>query len=406
MGATVTSSPAAPPPAPAAAKLATSTALSLPFLIICAAHFTTDFYSATVGTLQAALSDRFSLSYSQAGWIGGVFMLSSSVTQLAFGLLADRFSARWLPIAGMLTAAVALTSLGLAPSFGWLLFAVFLGGIGVAAFHPQSTTHAASFGGARRGFIVALFITSGTAGLSFGPPYFSAIVERYGLEALPFGAIPAVLIAIAALVFIPMPPHHHAASRKLDLSAFRGKVGTLGLHYALVVLRSVVQVGLAQFLMLYLTGLRGYAHTDAGWVLSLFFACAAIGSFTGGALADRFGGRNVVVASMLLPTPFLLLFLGTTGWVSLTSMFIGSVILLLTIPVNVVMAQELVPEQKGTVTSLMMGFAWGVAGITFVPLIGAMADRFGLEPVLWVVVCLPVLGFLMSLGLPKERPAR
>ena len=414
MGATSTPTPTAAPPLPqppaaastaAVPEVSAGAALSLPFILICAAHFTTDFYSSTVGTLQPALVNKFSLSYAQAGWIGGVFMLSSSVTQLGFGLLADRFSARWLPVAGMLMAALALTSVGLAPSFGWLLAAVFAGGMGVAAFHPQSTTHAAAFGGARRGFIVAVFITSGTAGLAFGPPYFSAIVERYGLAWLPIGAIPALLIGVAALAFVPAPVHHESVVRRFDPSAFRGKLGTLGLHYALVVLRSVVQVGLAQFLMLYLTGLRGYSQTDAGWVLSLYFLCAAIGSFTGGALADRFSGRAVVIASMLLPTPFLILFLETTGFLSLAGMFVGTTILLLTIPVNVVMAQELVPTQKGTVTSLMMGFAWGIAGITFVPLIGEMADLYGLEPVLWIVVCLPVLGFLMSLGLPKTQQA-
>ncbi len=74
----------------------------------------------------------------------------------------------------------------------------------------------------------------------------------------------------------------------------------------------------------------------------------------------------------------------------------------MTIPVNVVMAQELAPSQRGIVTSLMMGFAWGVAGILFIPVVGWIADRTGIETVLYGVVTLPLLGFVLSLALPKR----
>jgi FSR family fosmidomycin resistance protein-like MFS transporter len=79
-------------------------------------------------------------------------------------------------------------------------------------------------------------------------------------------------------------------------------------------------------------------------------------------------------------------------------------ILLLTIPVNIVMAQELVPSQAGTVSAIMMGFAWGMAGITFIPMIGWMADRFGLETVLWGVAAAPLLGVLPALRLHPGEP--
>jgi FSR family fosmidomycin resistance protein-like MFS transporter len=72
----------------------------------------------------------------------------------------------------------------------------------------------------------------------------------------------------------------------------------------------------------------------------------------------------------------------------------------MTIPVNVVMAQELVPSQRGIVSSLMMGFAWGVAGITFVPAIGWAGDLFGLQSVLWAVALAPLAGIPLARRLP------
>ena len=48
-----------------------------------------------------------------------------------------------------------------------------------------------------------------------------------------------------------------------------------------------------------------------------------------------------------------------------------------------------------------MGFAWGVAGITVVPLIGVAADHFGLQTVLWAVVLAPLAGLPLALRLPE-----
>jgi MFS family permease len=103
--------------------------------------------------------------------------------------------------------------------------------------------------------------------------------------------------------------------------------------------------------------------------------------------------------------PFLCLFLLTRGAVSLVGLFVGGLILLFTIPVNVTMAQELVPGQAGTVAALMMGFAWGAAGLTVIPLFGWSADHIGLHRSLWGVVLLPLVGFVLAVLLPRDHPA-
>jgi FSR family fosmidomycin resistance protein-like MFS transporter len=108
---------------------------------------------------------------------------------------------------------------------------------------------------------------------------------------------------------------------------------------------------------------------------------------------------------MIGSVPFYVLFLMTDGWLSLAGLFLGGMVLLMTIPVNVVMAQELAPTQRGIVTSLMMGFAWGIAGIAFIPLVGWIADRTGIEAVLYGVSLLPLIGFALSFALPKDRMA-
>ena len=402
---TTATQPTTPTPSvaepPAAAPKRTSLA-SKALTLLAAGHCVTDFHSSAVSTLQPVLVDRYALTLAQAGVVGGVFMFGSSVLQLPFGMLSDRVRSRMFSVLGPLAAGVFLSCLGLAVGFKSLLLLIALGGVGVAAFQPQSATEATLRSGERRGMGMALFITAGTFGLALGPPVFSAIIETFSFEAFPIAMAPGVLVAALLLWGLPQPMAHAKTQTGVDWAALGAKWKPLSLHYTLVLLRSTVQLSFAQFVSIYLMRERGYTLTQASYTLAMFFLAASIGSFTGGHLSDRIGGKKVIVLSMIGASPFFGLFLATTGWVSTVSLFLGGAFLLLTIPVNVVMAQELVPSQAGTVTSLMMGFSWGIAGITFMPLIGSAAEHFGLQAVLWAVALLPLPGFLLSLKVQEK----
>lgn len=369
-------------------------------VLLSVGHTMTDLYSSTIATMQPILGQEYGLSLAQAGLLGGVFMFSSSVLQLPFGILSDRHSSRMFSVFGPLAAAIFLTSLAWAGGFSGLLALAFLGGMGVAAFHPQSTKDATRLAGTRKGVGVALFITAGTFGLACGPPYFSLIVERFGFDHFALAMAPAFLLSALLLWKLPSPPQNPNAGRRIDWPALQAQWRPLSLHYSLVVVRSIVQLGIGQFLTLYLVRERGMEIVAASLILALFFLAAATGSLLGGNLADRKGGKNVVALSMAGSAPLLAGFLMTTGWPSIVLLFLGGVCLLLTIPVNVVMAQDLVPSQGGIVSSLMMGFAWGVAGITFIPLIGWAADHVGLQNVLWAVALTPLAGIPLARRLP------
>lgn len=369
-------------------------------------HLTTDLFSATVPTLQPVLTERFSMSLAQAGVLSGVFMFASSVLQLPFGVLSDRLQSRTFSIAGPLTAGIFLSSLSWAQSYGMLVALVFLGGMGVAAFHPQSTGEASRLSGERKGAGVAMFITAGTFGVACGPPFMAAIINNFGFERLPLAMILAVVVCGLMFLRLPAPPPHPVANRRIDWTALAVVRKPLTVLYVLVVIRSTVQLGIGQFLTLYLTRERGFSIEAASFSLALFFLAAATGSLAGGHFADRIGGARIVQISMIGSVPFYVLFLMTDGWLSLAGLFLGGMVLLMTMPVNVVMAQELAPKQRGIVTSLMMGFAWGIAGIAFIPLVGWIADHTGIEAVLYGVSLMPLIGFALSFALPKHgKPA-
>lgn len=373
--------------------------------LLSSGHFFTDCYSSAYGVLLPLLIIRHHLSYAAAGFMGALLIFSSSVMQPVYGYLSDRYLKRAFSVLGPALAAVFISSLCLAPTYPWVLVLLFLGGIGIAGFHPQSAALAAQAAGRRRGMGMSVFVSAGSVGYALGPIYFATVVHVSGLGGLYWAAMPGV--AISLLILAKCPP---LESRKTTTTAprlwddLKEVRGPLTLLYFLVVLRSAVQIVFAQFLPAYLVQ-RGYTLEQASQALSLYLFFGGVGGFAGGALADRFGGKRVIAYSMLLAAPAGLGFMLTRGPWSIALLALAGLILLFTTPVNVVMAQNLMPRSASTVSALMMGFAWGMAGMVCVPMVGRLADAYGLHNALFAVVLLPGLGYLLARRLPSDAPA-
>jgi MFS transporter, FSR family, fosmidomycin resistance protein len=373
----------------------------LSLLLLSLGHMFVDVYSSALGALQPFLVEQFQLTLTQAGLLGGVLVFSSSVMQPVYGLLSDRWNTKLFAALGPAVSGIFISALGIAPGYGWLLAMVWLGGVGIAMFHPQATARATLGLEAKRARAMAIFVSAGTLGFSLGPTYFSTIATTFGIERTYWAAVPGILVTLLLLALLPDGPAPRRTGGVVDWAPLRAVWRPLTILYFLVVIRSIVQVTYAHFLPLYLSRERGFPVTSANYVLSLYLLGGALGGFAGGYLADRFGSRNVMLFSMLGSVPFLGLFFVAPGWIALAALFLGGLILLFTIPINVVMAQQLVPSQAGTVSALMMGFAWGMAGLLFIPLTGWVADWHSMHLALGSLVFYPVLGFLLTLRLPK-----
>ena len=361
------------------------------------AHFFIDLYSSALSAFQPLLIQTLGLSLTQAGLLGGALSFSLSVTQPAYGYLSDRYHTKLFTALAPAVAGIFISALGLAPSYPWLILMVLLGGAGIASFHPQGSARATLGIESKRTKWMAVFISSGTLGLALGPLYFSTLATTLGLPGAAWGALPGVLITLILLVYLKEPPReeHHAQTR--DWQALRAQWRPLTILYFLVFIRSILQITFTQFLPLYLNRERGFSLQQASLGLTLYLASGAAGGFLGGNLADRFGGRAVILASWILSVPCLALFFFiTTPWLAFAGLALGGWALLFTIPVNLTMAQALAPGHTGTISALMMGFAWGAAGILFVPLTGFVAERSSLHVALSSLLVFPFIGIWLT----------
>jgi FSR family fosmidomycin resistance protein-like MFS transporter len=372
----------------------------LTLLSLSLGHFINDSYSNFLGPLLPLLLLKLNMNLTQAGWLVAVQVFSSSFMQPAYGYLSDRYLKRVFVVYSPLVTAMFMSLIGLSPNYWVLALLLLCGGVGIASFHPQAASMASLAMHRQQGLGMSLFVTAGSLGYSLGPIMITSIVAWVGLERSFVVVIPG-LITFGLLNFlVPRAPALVAVQEESRLSALLRPVWRpLTILYLLVVLRSVVQMCLVSFLPIYLSK-KGLGAVEIGRIITLFLFCGAMGGFAGGSLADKLGEKKVIMLSMFFSAPFIWGFLLTQGWSAYLLLAAGGIILFSTVPVNVVMAQKLIPQSSSTISALMMGFAWGVGGL-IVPLFGKMADLVGLERAFLLVPALPILGFILSLRLSK-----
>jgi len=365
-------------------------------------HFTIDAYSSFFLPLLPILAQRLGLNYAMVGGLAAMASMSSSFLQPPFGLLADRMRRPWFVALGPLIAAVFMASIGLAPRYEVLLALLVLGGVGVAMFHPQTAALAGATS-PQRALAMSTWVTGGTLGWALGPAYATAIVHNFGLDHTWLAAIPGlVLCALLFAWFGRVAPSAASRAARPPVSELRPVARSLAMIYFAVVCRSAVSAGFATFLPLWVHA-HGGSVTRGGWITTLYLTLGAMGGFLGGWLADRFGGRRIVVASFAAAAPFYVLFFLAPAPLNLVALVMGYFLLQASLPVNVVLGQELSPRHSGIISSLLMGAAWGLGALLLYP-IGALADHAGLEAALAALSSLILVGFVCATRI-ADRPA-
>jgi FSR family fosmidomycin resistance protein-like MFS transporter len=364
------------------------------------AHMMVDGYGNIYAPLLPLLIPRLGLSLAAAGTLTMLFQIAASVAQVGFGRLADRWKPRVLVMVGPVVAVSLLSLIGLAQSPTMLALILIAGGLGAAAFHPPAAALAHRLGGERPGFAMSVYITGGTLGFSLGPLMFAPFASQFGLEWTPLLAIPGLVVVAFFLMRVPQFPTHHAS--RGNISDLRPYARPLALLYSIVVLRTFASLSFATFVPVMLTR-RGYSVSEAGSAVAVYLFASGLGGFLGGPAADRYGARQVIALSLVVATPFLFAATFASGWLFVVLLALGGLFLQSTLPVNVTFGQSLAPVSAATVSSLMMGFAWGTGGLS-VPIVGMIADRVGIEHTLAGLSLIPLLAAACALPLPARAP--
>jgi FSR family fosmidomycin resistance protein-like MFS transporter len=376
-------------------------------------HLLNDTLQSLLSAIYPILKDSFALSYGQIGLITFTFLVTASLLQPLVGMYTDRRPQPYsLPI-GMGATFCGLILLAFAPTYGLLLLAAGLIGLGSSIFHPESSRIARLASGGRHGFAQSVFQVGGNIGTSLGPLLAAAIVVPYGQRSIAwFSVIAMTAIAVLWRVGNWYRRHHFDAARKPrpvkaiarpDVSQAR-IVASLVILVVLVFSKFFYLESFRSYYTFFLIDRYGLSIPVSQILLFVFLFSFAAGTLIGGPLGDRFGRKYVIWASILGILPFTLV-LPHVGlvWTVILTVPIG-IGLSSAFPAIIVFAQELVPGKTGMVSGIFFGLAFGMGGLGAAAL-GQLADLTSIEFVYSVCAWLPAIG-LLTIFLPNIEGAR
>ncbi len=369
-------------------------------------HVVDDMNQSALPALLPFLIAERGLSYTAAAGLMLFASLASSVVQPAIGHLADRRPMAWLIAAGVFLAGGGLALAGAMPDYWSIVACVAVSGLGIAAFHPEAARFANYAAGAKKATGMRWFALGGNVGFALGPLLLTPLLVAFGARGTLFVLIPAALMALAVLR--ELPRLQTFAARKVHKTGADGRDrwGPFSVLTAFVILRSMAYIGLVAFIPLYFIGMLHVSKPLANVALTLFLVAGACGTIYGGKLADRLGRRTILIASTLASAPLLLAFVAFT---TSRSSYLGAVAGIMTVgfalvasqTAFVVLGQEYLPNRIGIASGVTLGLAISLGGAG-APVLGALADRFGVQAALQAIVGLLLLAALSSLGLPRE----
>jgi MFS transporter, FSR family, fosmidomycin resistance protein len=377
-------------------------------LLLIMGHLVVDTTQGALPALLPLLKQAQDLSYAQAGAIVMTMNLTSSVIQPLFGHFSDKWRLRWLLPAGLAISGLGFSLVGLAPGYATVLLLVVLSGLGVASFHPEAFKAVLGSVSTRKVVGVSWFMVGGNSGMVIGPLMVGLFCAWLGLGGTVLFALPGLLMAGLYLLCWP----RLSARRSLEAAQgqgppqpLAGRLGPLGILVAAVILRSWVHSGLTSFVPFYYVNVLGGQEVDTWRLLTTFLLAGVVGTALGAPLAEKVGPKRFFVVSVALTTPLTLWFLQASGpWMYL-AMALDGAFLVSTWSVVMVMAQQILPDRSGMVSGLMVGFAIGTGGIG-AAVLGAVADRWGVSTVLYIVAVLPLLSALVGCFVPAGAGAR
>ena len=369
--------------------------------LLSSGHFATDFSNGALPALLPFLKDRFSLSYTAVGAVILASQASSSLIQPLFGLWSDRRGAMWLLPAGVAVAGVGIALAADAPSYWLVLLLVLVSGLGSAAYHPEGSKFAGFVSGRKRASGMSWFSIGGNLGFGIGPLATTALVVAFGLRGGLLLALPGLAVALALIVgaaylrsFVPASGAARATGGHDDPSA-------MALLLGVIALRSVAWFGLITFVPLWEVSL-GHSKSHGNHLLALMLFAGGVGTLALGPLADRFGPRTVLLASVLATGPLALVFILVGGVPGTIALALTGTCVVGTFGVTMVMGQEYMPRHVGTASGLVIGLSVGLGGVAAVAL-GGLADATTLRTALFVAAAAPLVASALAFMLPPAR---
>lgn len=369
---------------------------------LAAAHLVTDIYMPVLPAILPLLIAQNGYSYLAAGLLVTAYNITSSFTQPVIGWLSDTRGLTISVSLSLLVSAVFVALMGVVQDYYLVMAFAVIAAFGHACFHPTALSLVSRLcTNANRGRITSYFVVGGNIGYAVGPVLAGALVWWMGLCGLLFLIFPAIAMFFALKILLP----GGIAAAKAAHAATASVSAAVPLKWPFVILmvasilRSWAIFAAITYLPMYLVT-QGYDLVTAGMILTLMLLTGVAGQIAGGRISDRIGRKEFMVFALAGAIPFFCLFFYTTGIFAIIALLCFGFCLWATFVVAVALGHELLPQNVGLASGIMLGLAIGFGGLG-VAVNGMIADHYSLAaaigtipvPIIGAVICMALLPY-------------
>ncbi|WP_215398126.1 MFS transporter [Rheinheimera oceanensis] len=370
-------------------------------------HLLNDLIQAVLPAIYPMLKQQYLLSFAQIGLITLIFQITASLLQPAVGFYTDKHPKPWLLPLGMVFTLLGLVMLSLVTSFGMLLLASAMIGLGSSTFHPEASRVARMASGGRYGLAQAVFQVGGNAGSALGPLLAALIIIPRGQGSIGWFCLFAIVgIMVLQRVSCWVIASHATAHKRSSVAADNG-LSPRQTKQALLVLALLVlskyayMTCLSNFYTFYLIEKFAVSVADSQLFLFLFLSAVAVGTVIGGPVGDKIGRKPVIWVSILGAAPLTLLLPYSNLYGAAVLTVLIGLVMSSAFSAIIVFAQELVPGNIGMISGIFYGMMFGFSGIA-AAVLGIVADATSITYIFKLCAWLPLLGML-AIWLPDMR---
>lgn len=259
--------------------------------------------------LMPMIRTEFNLSYTEAGILISAFSITSGLSQLPAGWIADRLGPQLMVAIGVSGVAVAGLMIGLSPTYLALIVFLVLSALAGGSYHPASAPAiSAIVPSARRGRALGLHSIGGSSSFLFTPIMAAQIAVFWGWRGSYITlSIPIIILGIVLYILI---------GRRTEVRGAESQTGnnvpstTSHINWQQLVPFIVTSVAtgtmiqsVSSFLSLYAVDQLGATEATAARLMAITPAMGLFVAPLAGYFSDRFGGVLVLAAVSLLAIP-------------------------------------------------------------------------------------------------------
>jgi len=325
------------------------------------------------------------LSYTQVGVVMSAFSITSGISQLPAGWLADHLGARVMVIFGVSGVAIAGLLIGLSHSYVALIVFLVLAAILGGGYHPASAAAiSSSVPSEYRGRALGLHFVGGSSTFWVVPLLAAPIAVAWGWRGSYLTlAIPTVILGIVLYILIGKRRQAPTGESQIVDSEVTTEPARIRWRQLVPFIIMSVATGtmvqsVSSYLSLYAVDNLGVSEATAAILMAISPAVGLFAAPLGGYLADRFGSVPVLMAVSFLAIPFIyLLGLASTVPIFVALMVAIGVVSNTRMPTSESYIAGNTPKhRRATVLGLYFFAGTEISGL-LTPVLGSLIDRYG-----------------------------